>query len=359
MTSLRSEVVAHINLANLKHNFRYAKSLAPHSKIMAVVKADAYGHGQREVCHALEDADAFGVARVHEAVDLRNAGIDKPIVILGGFVSKDELQTVLDLKLQTVIQSPFQVDFIDLLGKRVDVWIKIDTGMGRLGFSQAQFEELMDKKSSLINICSLMSHFACADDPKNNLSAAQMARFSEWTSGYDYPASLANSAAIMAIAESHLDWVRAGIMLYGLSPFHGSKAHPDLKPVMTLKAPLISVKPIKKGQTVGYGATFTCERDSLIGIVAIGYGDGYPREMSSGTPVLAGDKKAVLAGRVSMDLAAIDLTDAGPVKEGTEVVLWGHGLPAEEVASPVGTIPYTLTARLTNRVVRQYTDPGN
>lgn len=355
-------VVAHIHHANLEHNLQVARLAAPGSQVMAVIKADAYGHGMLEVLPALSDADAFAVARVDEAVQLRQAGVKKPLLVLGGFTSLAELGILQQLDIQTVIHSLYQLELIQSQSGTVSGWVKLDTGMNRLGLDEEAFGQVMDlaakDKKQRLQIKALMTHLACADDPRSSRNIAQIRQFDAITRDLNYPQSIANSAAILGLKESHRQWIRPGLMLYGLTPFDDLQPHAQLRPAMTLTAPLLSVKWVRRGEAVGYGATWQCQRDSLIGVVAAGYGDGYPRWMPSGAPVRVSGERAYLAGRVSMDLLTVDLTDIAErkgetsLKLGMPVTLFGEGLPAEELARAAGTIPYVLTTGLTPRTKR-------
>lgn len=345
---------AEIRLSSLQHNLQRARAAAPHSKVMAVIKANAYGHGMARVAHALHDVDAFAVASIDEAIVLRDSAVHADIVLLEGMFSADELLFVQAYGVQLVVCSAGQVEWLEAaqVKKPIVVWLKVDTGMHRLGIEPAEFAALHQRLSDCEAVAEVrfMTHFACADEPDNPATAQQIADFSQCLGAAEGQRSLANSAAILAHPESHADWVRPGIMLYGSCPVQGeTAASQGLEPVMTLKSHLIAIKQLNKGDRVGYGGDWTCPVDMRVGVVACGYGDGYPRHAKQGTPVLVNGQRTTLIGRVSMDMITVDLRgiDAG---QGSEVVLWGDGLPADEVAHSVGTIAYELFCQVTARV---------
>lgn len=352
--------VARIDLQALQHNFQQVRSrVDSNSKIIAMVKADAYGHGLLPVADALPEADAFGVAILKEALALRQAGITQSIVVMTGFSSVDELQQMVEHDLATVVHAPFQLDLLESVSLKapLSVWFKIDTGMHRLGFSAAQVEDayqrLLACKSVKKPLC-VMTHLADADNKENDFTQEQIRVFSELTDALDGAKSISNSAAIFSQSNPSADWVRPGIMLYGASPFAGSVGEKEnLRPVMTLQSKLIAVKHLKKGDRVGYGCTWTCPEDMPVGVVAIGYGDGYPRHAKSGTPVLVNGVECPLVGRVSMDMITVDLRAQVDAKVGDVVTLWGEGLPVERIAEGVGTISYELLCQVTSRVPRE------
>jgi len=346
---------ASIHLPALQHNLLQVKKLAPHSRIMAMLKANAYGHGLLRVAAALEGADAFGVATLHEAMTLRQASITKPIVIMCGFINTDELRLMAEHNLTAVIHHADQISLLQniTLSSPLTVWLKIDTGMRRLGFlpqqAAAAYAQLSDS-AHIAKPIGLMTHLACSDEPNNVHTINQIAAFNEIAT-WEGPRSLACSAAIIAWPQTHADWVRPGIMLYGVSPFaQQSGLEFGLKPAMSLTARLIAIKELKKGDTAGYSATWTCAEDMKMGIVSIGYGDGYPRQAKNGTPVLVNGKRCTLAGRVSMDLISVDLSNQPDAAVGDTVLLWGEGLPVEEIAQCAGTIGYELLCKVTARV---------
>ncbi|WP_353572426.1 alanine racemase [Candidatus Albibeggiatoa sp. nov. BB20] len=344
-----------IDLAALKHNIHIARQHAPQSKIMAVVKADAYGHGAVSVARAItNEVEAFAVCCIEEAIELRQARIQQPILILEGFFETNELPLIQQYDLQTVVQHPFQVDILRAaqLRKPLAVWLKIDTGMGRLGFLPPDFSKAWQQLNDIqyiVKPIKLMTHLACADELDQPMTLQQIQQFSQLIQTYETEKSIANSAGILSWPQAHTDWNRMGIMLYGASPFEQSC---NLQAVMQLQSELISVKHYAKGQTVGYGATWQCEQDSIIGIVAIGYADGYPRHAPSGTPVLVNGQRVPLVGRVSMDMIAVGLTQQTQAKVGDKVILWGNDLAVEEIATCAGTISYELLTHVNKRVPR-------
>ena len=345
-----------IDLSACRHNLSVAKQASPESKLIAVIKANAYGHGMVKVAHALNDADAFAVARLAEAISLRKSGIDKTILLLEGVTTKDELQQVREYQLDCVIHHESQIELLENTeGEAISVWLKVDTGMHRLGFHPedvARVFHRLEKIKSVNQPVKLMTHLANADDKHDQKSLNQIDVFYKCIEGFATDeTSIANSAGILGWPQSHATWNRPGIMLYGVSPFINGKAKDnDLKPVMTLTSQLISVKKIKKGETIGYGATYTCDKDMSMGIVAIGYGDGYPRHAKTSTPVLVNNQRCSLVGRVSMDMICIDLSEQPDAQVGDPVVLWGNGLPVEEIAACADTIAYELLCGVTGRV---------
>lgn len=350
-------VRALLSAAALRHNFSEVRTRAPHSRVMAVVKANGYGHGIVWVAQTLADVDAFGVACIEEALTLREAGITKPVTLLEGFFEPSELQPISQYSLWPAIHHEQQLRALELarLDKPISVWIKLDTGMHRLGFKPEQFAAVYARLKASANVADIrvMSHFANADDPQHASTREQIERFTAQVARTDTERSFANSAGIVAWPDAHLDWVRPGIMLYGGAPLVKTPAQSlNLKPVMTLETALIAVHRYNKGESIGYGGEFHCPEDMAVGVAAIGYGDGYPRRMPAGTPVLVNGKRAPLAGRVSMDMITVDLRSQPNAKPGDPVLLWGEGLPADEVAACAKTISYELFCQLTARVPR-------
>lgn len=348
-----------IDLGALRYNLQQVRRFAPQARVMAAVKANGYGHGAIEVARALDDADAFAVASLMEALTLRDAGIKHPLVILGGILNADELRQALQSDLHLVVHDFRQLEFIEhsAAAREAAVWIKLDTGMHRLGFSPRQLPELCQRLHALpgLRMQGWMTHFARADEADRADTAKQIRVFEESLRGIRGPRSLANSAGIVAWPASHADWVRPGIMLYGGSPVKGkSAASFDLKPVMTLRSRLLSIRELAAGEAVGYGGRWMTPERMRVGVVAIGYGDGYPRHAESGTPVLINGQRTALVGRVSMDMITVDLRGFDDAREGDEVVLWGDGLPADEVAAAANTIAYDLFCGLTSRVRFEY-----
>lgn len=342
----------------LGHNLRRVRTCAPHSRILAMVKADAYGHGARVVAAQIaHQVDALGVAFLEEALELRDAGITTPLVLMEGVFNEYELATARALNMQLVVAQPLQVDLLARCpqGQPLPVWLKVDSGMHRLGFSPADALDAYHRLEALpaVSRITLCSHFAAADEPDASRTRNQHQVMEQLAARLPaLPRSLANSAAILAWPETHDQWVRPGIMIYGGSPFpHRSAAELDLRPVMTLHSRVIAVRELTAGECVGYGATWQAERDTRIAVIAIGYGDGYPRHARSGTPVLVNGRRYPLVGRVSMDMITIDLGQ-DEAKPGDDAVLWGDGLPVEEVAACAGTISYELFCKITARVQR-------
>jgi alanine racemase len=346
-----------INLSALTHNLQRAKTAAPSAQVLAVIKANGYGHGIVRVAKALErDAGRFAVASLEEAMELREAGITKPIVLLEGFFEASELPLVLQHNLDIVVHHQIQLDILrksNAANTKLNVWLKIDTGMHRLGFPTENVKTVWQELNSNASIDSitLMTHLANADDQHDDYTDIQLERFKQCTRDLPGLRSVANSAGILGWPATHWDINRPGIMLYGSNPFTtGTGADVGLKPVMTLQTRLIAVHHFKKGEPIGYGGTWKCPQDMLVGVAAIGYGDGYPRHAGSGTPVLVNGQRAQLAGRVSMDMIGIDLRNTPNAKVGDPVILWGEGLPIDEIAHCASTISYELLCGVTQRV---------
>lgn len=371
---MNGAATAHINLHALAHNLELVRSLAPHSRILSIIKANAYGHGIIQAARALQAADGFGVARLSEAIMLRKAGIVKPIVLLEGFIDASELARSRELDLCTVVHSDYQLTLLEEsklpdTDRKLQVWLKLNTGMNRLGFIEPEVDAVLQrlKLCAAIELKVVMSHFSCADAMLNPATLNQIDYFNRLTGGWSLDRSLANSGGILGWPQSHFDWIRPGIMLYGISPFsrpclpqlpQEKQALVALKPVMTLKSTLIAVNKVAAGSTLGYGGNWICEKDSVVGVVAIGYGDGYSRQARAGTPVLIAGERYPLIGTVSMDMLTVDLSNRPSLQPGEEVTLWGEGLPAAEVAVSMRTIPYELTSGLTDRVIFRYELPG-
>ncbi len=348
---------ARIDFSALQHNLGVARGHAPQSRTIAVIKANGYGHGLLRVARALETADGYAVLNVGEAVALREAGFNQTILLLEGFFSADELPTLAEYRLASVIHCPEQIEMLEMAGLpvKLDVFLKLNSGMNRLGFRPEAFSAALQRLQAAraVGRVTLMTHFACADAIKGTAQgvAAQLACFDGLAAGLDEPRSLANSAAILRYPETHGDWVRPGIMLYGSSPFaDASAASLDLKPAMTLTSAIIGLQELQAGEAVGYGATYRAEHPARVGIVACGYADGYPRHAPTGTPVLVNGQRSRTLGRVSMDMLCVDLTGIPGAGIGSPVTLWGKGLPVEEVAAAAGTISYELLCALAPRV---------
>jgi alanine racemase len=346
--------LATIDSAALRHNLGVVRRLAPKSRVLAVVKADAYGHGSIGTAKTLSNADAFGVARVGEALSLRAAGIAHPLVLLEGVATAEELSAARQNQLELVVHSFEQIQMLEQAAhESFDVWLKLDTGMNRLGFRPEEFPEALRRLQacSATHSLRLMTHLAAGEERDGAATVSQIQTFQSLTASLPFERSIANSAGIIGRADAHLEWVRPGLMLYGMSPLgERSSAELGLRPAMTLSAPVIAIRTVRKGESVGYGGLWKAERDSRIAIVAIGYGDGYPRTMRNGAPVLVQDREATIAGRVSMDMIAIDVTHLPNVTIGSEVILWGADLPAERVATFADTLAYELVCRVNERV---------
>ncbi len=351
---------ARIDLSALRHNFQRVRQSAPTSRVMAVIKANAYGHGMVRVAQALDDADAFAVARLDEALSLRAAGVKQAIVLLEGFSSADELMPLVQFGLETVVHNDAQIALLEQSRtlKPIPVWLKIDTGMHRLGFAPDKVAAAWQRLQACDAVAKpirFMTHFANADLRGDARNAAQIAQFTAALADQPGERSSANSAAILSLPETHADWVRPGIMLYGVSPFTDGRAQDeDLRPVMTLTAQLIAVNRHRKGDAIGYGGEWECPEDMPVGVAAIGYGDGYPRHAHAGTPVLIDGVRVPLIGRVSMDMITLDLRARPNTEIGASVVLWGEGLPVEEIAECAGTIAYQLLCGVSARVRSSY-----
>lgn len=346
---------ARIHLAALRGNLTRIRAEAPASKVMAVVKADGYGHGLERVARTLADADAFGVASLSDAQRLRAAGLTQKIVLLSGFDAPDDLDQLRSLSTDTVVHHAFQLDMLSRdVGSPISVWLKMDTGMHRLGFAAEQFAAAYQRLRDMPNIdpdIVCMSHFASSDEIGNPQTPEQLRCFDQYLPKGAQTVSLANSAAGLNWPASHRQWIRAGGALYGLTVAAGrTGADFGLLPAMTLSTRLISTKSLRRGDCVGYAGSYVCPVDMPVGIAAIGYGDGYPRNIRPGTPVLLNGKRVPIIGRVSMDLMTLDLSNQPESQVGDEVVLWGDGLPIEEIAEAAGTISYELTCSITRRV---------
>lgn len=344
-----------IDLHALRHNLLQVRRAAPGRCVMAAIKANGYGHGLERVARALNDSDGFGVACIEEALQLRQSGITAPITLLEGFFHPDELPLIELHGLELVLHHPQQIERLLAapISGPIRVWLKIDSGMHRLGVSPEQATTFWQKlvEHPGVEAVGQMTHLASADQPDHPITRRQLRLFAEAGAGLSGKKSIANSAGILGWPDSHADVVRPGIMLYGVSPFIGGRAvEYSLRPVMTFRSQLIAVNRIKKGETVGYGGTWRCPEDMTIGVVAAGYGDGYPRHAKNGTPVLVNGKRVPMAGRVSMDMVTVDLRSQPVARIGDPVVLWGRGLPAEEVAEFAGTIAYELFCSITQRV---------
>ncbi|QTS84081.1 alanine racemase [Coxiella endosymbiont of Amblyomma nuttalli] len=351
-----TRAVAAINLTALKHNFSWIKKVASHQYIWAMIKSSGYGHGLLRVAQVLSEADAFGVSCIEEAIVLREAGIKTPIIVMGGFSNEKELLKFIRHHLVAVIHQPDQVRVLENchLTSPLSVWLKIDSGMHRLGFSVevvASIYQSLQKSVSVRKPIGLMTHLADADNIDRAFTEFQINQFFTITKKMKGPKSIVNSAGLLSYPNALVDWVRPGILLYGISPFNSeSVVERNLRPVMTLSATIVAIKQCRKDDVVGYGCIWRCPETMPIGIVGIGYGDGYPRHAPNGTPTLLNNKVCPLIGRVSMDMIAIDLRSQPNVQIGDEVILWGNGLPIERIAQKAHTISYELLCNITHRV---------
>ncbi|WP_462320587.1 alanine racemase [Halochromatium sp.] len=366
--------IARVDLGALRHNLAVCRAAAPKSRIWAVIKADAYGHGIGHCAAALKDANGFAVARVQEALGLRAIGISKPLLVMEGVANATELGAVLSMRVELTVHASWHLDLI-LSQLQTNpqptpqrVWLKLDTGMGRLGLHQAEAIALIERvralasaqapSAPLLELAGIMTHLANADDPTHPMTGEQCEQARALAERFGLPVSIGNSAGVLAHPAARSDWVRPGIMLYGGSPLLNRSAKAlDLRPVMTLSSQLIAVREMAAGTLIGYGSTYRCPEAMRVGVVAIGYGDGYPRHAPTGTPVLIRGQRAALLGRVSMDMISVDLRQVPDAAVGDPVLLWGQGLAVEEVAEQVGTINYELLCRLSSRV-RMVHDDG-
>lgn len=349
-----------IDLRALQHNFQRVRQCARFSRVLAVVKADGYGSGAVPVAQALPDADGFGVATFAEAVALRHAGIQQPILLLEGVLNAKELQQAAEQRFDVVVHQEWQLDLLlnTPIAAALVVWLKVNTGMNRLGLPPERLPAVCEalRGSSAVSELRLMSHLACADELGHPLNQRQSDKFAELVSQTGLQqASFANSAGIMRGEAFHYQWVRPGLMLYGAAPLlESSAAELDLKPVMQLESSVIAKSVVASGDTVGYGATWTAQKETPVAVVAIGYGDGYPRHVSSEAFVLIEGQRCPLIGRVSMDMITVDISAVPQVPVTTPVILWGNGLPVEWVARWAGTVNYELLCQVTDRVQRVY-----
>ena len=346
-----------IDTGALRHNLQVIRRLAPKSRVMAVIKANAYGHGLIAAARALDAADALAVARLDEGLALRAAGIKTPIVLLEGVMDGEQLRAAADADFELVVHTPEQIELLKAFPPEVrfKVWLKLDSGMNRLGFKGEAFlaaHAALTRSSALKGPVNLITHLASADLPELPTTAEQLMAFAAATRTLSGERSIESSAALLSFPDSQADWVRPGLLLYGVSPFRGSTGvDHGLRPVMTLRSRIIAIKDLAVGDQAGYGGDWTATRPTRLAIAAAGYGDGYPRSACSGTPVLINGEYAALAGRVSMDMIAVDVTDVRlPPRVGEAVVLWGEGLPVEEIAVWAETIPYTLLCGISQRV---------
>lgn len=344
-------IQARIDLSALEWNLQVARR-ASSARIMAVIKADASGHGLLRAAEALNAAEGFALLDIRDAICLRDAGFGQTILLLEGFFSPDDLSLVAEYDLACVIHNQQQIDMLEAYPSRgrLEVWFKVGSGMNRLGFAPDKVPAALErlKAHPAVRDITLMTHFAHADEATG--VAAQLDVFNT-LAPYRMARSLANSAALLRYPATHADWVRPGIMLYGASPFAEVSAQQlGLQPVMTLQSRIIAVQELRAGENIGYGGLFRAEAPMRVGVVACGYADGYPRHAPTGTPVLVGDQRTRIVGRISMDMLSVDLSALPTTDVGSRVTLWGEGLPVEQVAHAAGTISYELLCALTARV---------
>ena len=349
-------ILATISRRALRHNLDVAKRYADGANVWAVVKADAYGHGLMRAVTALGDADGFALLEVQSALQLRESGVRSPVLLIEGYFGIEELRVFSERGLTAVVHDEAQVRMLETerLAVPIDVYLKINTGMNRLGFAPLRAARMVERlrACAAVRDITLMTHFADADGPSG---VAEQMQTLERAGIRDLPRSLANSAALIRYPETRADWVRPGIMLYGCSPFPDVSADViGLIPAMTFKSRLIAVQELRAGDRVGYGGTFTAKDSMRVGIVACGYADGYPRHAPGfddrGTPIVVAGRRTRTVGRVSMDLLFAELTSIPEASVGSEVTLWGEGLSADEVAAASGTLSYELLCALAARV---------
>jgi len=346
-------IYASIDQGAFRHNLSIVRSLAPQSKVMAVVKANGYGHGLLTAAQGLAEAEGFAVLGLEEAIFLRDAGFKQTILMLEGVFQADELREVARAGISVVVHHNEQIAMLEnaVLERPVEVFAKMNNGMNRLGFRPEHYAQAVTRLAGCANVAqiTLMTHFATADEHPGVDEPLKL--FHQATQGLSYPVSLANSAAIFRHPETHADWIRSGIMLYGASAVAGTSAQSyQLRPAMTLSSAIIAVQDIRPGESVGYGNRFTAARNTRVGIVACGYADGYPRHAPNGTPVMVAGQLTQTIGRVSMDMLFVDLTDIPGSGVGSPVELWGAQLPVDTVAEKAGTIGYELLCALSPRV---------
>jgi alanine racemase len=344
-------ILARISLDALAHNLEVARQHAGGAKILSVIKAGAYGHGLKRAARALGNSDGFAVLNIEEAVSLRQMGIEKPILMLEGPFDAEEMSIYSELNLMPVLHAAHQLEWLPLAAEPLNVFLKFNSGMNRLGFPLAHLDAVVERVRSLSQVAqvTLMTHFATADEDFG--IDWQWQHFITKAQATGLPVCAANSAALLRYPETHRDWVRPGIMLYGSSPFADiSAAELGLKPAMTLQSKIIAVQTLKPGAALGYGLTYMADEAVRIGIAACGYADGYPRHAPTGTPILVNGQRTRTLGRVSMDMLAVDLSKLPEAGIGSSVVLWGEGMPVDEVARAAGTVSYELLCALAPRV---------
>ena len=349
-----------INFENLRHNLNVLRDMVP-EKLVLVVKANAYGHGLKQVVQALDDVDCFAVATIDEALIIRQYRPRVRILLLEGFLDNDELKMAFEYHLDSVVHQQQQLDMLNGMNRSdsINVWLKFDSGMNRLGFKQSEYIQAIEslEKHSSVNELILMSHFASANQLQNPFNQEQKQKFLK--SSQNHQLSLSNSSALLNGWAIENEWCRVGLALFGVSPVEGMLASDyNLKPVMTLKTNIVATKQVQAGETIGYSQTYLAKTNMQIAIIGIGYGDGYPWSLDESASVMLGKQQARIVGRVSMDMMAIDITGINNVGTGDSVLIWGENsngsLPLETVASNAKTIPYVLLCQITSRVHYQY-----
>ena len=358
--------IATLSTENLLHNLNIIKNQVGDRKIIAMIKANGYGHGLRSTAMRLDGkVYSLGVASVDEALALRKVNVKAPITLMSGAFEADDLFIASCNNFHLVFHDETQLDWLNniKLPNPINVWLKIDTGMVRLGFdleSAKRIYQLLSNNPQIVQPIGIMSHLACSDEKDHPLNLLQLSNFAKFVENLPGMKAIANSAAIFNFPDSHYDLVRPGIALYGVSPIKGKTASDlNLKPVMTLQTRLVSITKAKKDSSIGYGGRYICSKDMLIGVIAMGYGDGYPRTARDGTPIIVNNKRCQLVGRVSMDMATIDLSNCLDAKVGDPVILWGDGLPIEEVASYTDNIPYDILCSVQQRVKFYWTNQSS
>ena len=350
-------LVAITDMSAMRSNLALARTMMPGARVWAVVKADAYGHGLGNAFKAFEQADGLSLVELDRAIMLRELGWQKPLMMMEGMFSFDEVDTFQRYQLQPVIHNQAQLDMLQhASGAPLHVHLKVNSGMNRLGFAPAQVQQAYQRLQAMpvVSGISLLTHFANAENPSASLTPQlQLQRFQECTEGITAELSLSNSAAVLLRSQIQCDWIRPGVMLYGGTPGAATAQSFGLKPAMTLQSELISVQQLQPGDSVGYGSVFTADKAMRIGIVACGYADGYPRHAPTGTPILVNGVRTRVLGRVSMDMLSVDLSEILDAEIGSKVILWGDGLPIDEVAAAAGTIGYELMCAVAPRVRRE------
>ena len=349
-------ICAAISASALQHNLNVVKQHAKTAKVMAVVKANGYGHGLINVVYALAEADGFATVNIASAIDMREAGVDQDILLLEGVFDEEELRIAASFDMTVTVHNESQISMLEntQLARPINVYLKMNTGMNRLGFKPSDYAAAHQRLQQCDNASNitLMTHFATANEPTGIIEP--LSRFKETTKTIGGEVSLANSATILLHPEAHADWVRAGIMLYGATPAGDTPAADfNLKPAMYFTSELIAVQTLEKGESVGYGALFTATKQTRIGIVACGYADGYPRHALTGTPIAVNGIVTQTLGRVSMDMLFCDLSDLPEADVGSPVELWGGTISVDEVAQASGTIGYELLCAIAPRVQKK------